>query len=208
MPSQLKDCISMNVLYLVVLLASWYKLAILPVMVSCIHHGIRKLATKYLKHAACCPRNQVPNPRVESPYMYLVIWFTQHCPPLMAAATPSGANNALLQRCKPGDEFKDEPIPLDDDEEKADYEHEDTDAYLIKPDDEGFDGNTCGSSYIPDIESMGEAIPTSFPAGGHFQHVVNFEDASSILEPASTIDMTKAPAPAPVSLVWRKLIIH
>ncbi|ONK72880.1 uncharacterized protein A4U43_C04F24360 [Asparagus officinalis] len=49
-----------------------------------------------------------------------------------------------------------EPIPLDHynlvDEEKVDYKA-DTDTYLTKPDDAGFEGNIGGSTYMLDDES-------------------------------------------------------
>ncbi|ONK56156.1 uncharacterized protein A4U43_C10F4720 [Asparagus officinalis] len=73
-----------------------------------------------------------------------------------------------------------EPIPLDAIEEQVDYGHDDTDAYLTEPDDTGDIGDIGGSSYMlddePDFEIVGEAMPTSFLASGHIEHVINFED--------------------------------
>ncbi|ONK73171.1 uncharacterized protein A4U43_C04F28010 [Asparagus officinalis] len=75
-----------------------------------------------------------------------------------------------------------EPIPLDDDEEQVDYENDDIDAYLIEPGDASFDNNVSGSSYKPDddlnFKAIGEAIPTLFLMGSHFEPMDGFEGAS------------------------------
>ncbi|ONK78071.1 uncharacterized protein A4U43_C02F13990 [Asparagus officinalis] len=77
-----------------------------------------------------------------------------------------------------GSELGKESILLDDDEEQVDYEPDDTDTYLTEPYNVGLDGDIDVSSYIPDDEpdfgTMGEAVPVSFPTGGHFEPVVNF----------------------------------
>ncbi|ONK79975.1 uncharacterized protein A4U43_C01F12430 [Asparagus officinalis] len=73
-------------------------------------------------------------------------------------------------------------IPSDDKEKQVDYRHDDTDAYLTKPNDVGDLGDI---SYSADNESdfwtMDEAMPTSIPASNCFEPVTYFEGASSVL---------------------------
>ncbi|ONK68542.1 uncharacterized protein A4U43_C05F13050 [Asparagus officinalis] len=59
-----------------------------------------------------------------------------------------------------------------------------------------------------DIKTVSEAMPTSFPMSSHFEPVTNFEEASGVLAPAPTFEITEAPAPTLASLVWRRLIVH
>ncbi|ONK80374.1 uncharacterized protein A4U43_C01F25620 [Asparagus officinalis] len=92
-----------------------------------------------------------------------------------------------------------EPIPLDNDEKEVDYEYDDTNAYLTKPDDVDDE---------PDFEAIGEAVPLSFPTSSHLELIVNFEGDFGALEPVPTMDMTAPPAPAQIFLVRWKLIVN
>ncbi|ONK60129.1 uncharacterized protein A4U43_C08F14620 [Asparagus officinalis] len=93
-------------------------------------------------------------------------------------------------------------ISLDDDEEKMDYEHDDTDAYLIEIEDASDAGNIGGSLYMPDDKpdfgAMGE-VAQAFSTSGHFKPVVDFEGASGALESTPAINTTEAPVPALIS---------
>ncbi|ONK69110.1 uncharacterized protein A4U43_C05F19460, partial [Asparagus officinalis] len=92
-----------------------------------------------------------------------------------------------------------------DDEEQVDYVHDDTNVYLTEPEDAG-DACDIGDDE-PNFGAMGEVAPSLFSTGGHFESVVDFEGASGALESTPAIDTTEAPVPAPVSLVWWRLII-
>ncbi|ONK78182.1 uncharacterized protein A4U43_C02F15400 [Asparagus officinalis] len=104
------------------------------------------------------------------------------------------AGTASVKQCIPvvNLTFGEESIPLDDDAEQVDYEHDETDAYLIKLDDAGDE---------PNFGAISEAVHVSFPIGSHFKLVVNFEGASAVLEPTPAIDLNAALARALVSLV-------
>ncbi|ONK60106.1 uncharacterized protein A4U43_C08F14390 [Asparagus officinalis] len=95
-----------------------------------------------------------------------------------------------------------DPIPLNDKEKQVDYGHDDTDAYLIEPDDVG------NIDYEPDFRTMDEAMPTSFLVSGRFEPMIDFEGTFGVLASTPAIEMTKALVPVPISLVQQKLIIH
>ncbi|ONK58317.1 uncharacterized protein A4U43_C09F10960 [Asparagus officinalis] len=118
----------------------------------------------------------------------------------------------LMQKTKVSPSGK-ESIPLDDDEEQVDCEHDDTDAYLTEPDDEGLDGDINSSSYMLQLDRTKPpqfrimlhnglfspvGIDRSIPSlrTSHFEPIVNVEGAFNVLELMLTIDMTAALTPA------------
>ncbi|ONK60133.1 uncharacterized protein A4U43_C08F14660 [Asparagus officinalis] len=84
-----------------------------------------------------------------------------------------------------------ELIPLNDEEEQVDYGHDDTDAYLIKPDDEGNFVNVSGLDDESDFGIEGKEMPLSLPLSGHFEPAIAFECTSSILTLIPKVEMTK-----------------
>ncbi|ONK60909.1 uncharacterized protein A4U43_C08F23960 [Asparagus officinalis] len=86
----------------------------------------------------------------------------------------------------------------EDEEEKVDYGHDNTDDYLTELDDAGDIGDISSSLYMP----VGEAMATSFLASGCFESVINYEGVSGVLASVLAIETTKAPALAPI-LGWK-----
>lgn len=71
-PSLLRECITIRVLYSAVQLVYGCPLGLLLAMVCRIQHGLRLLTEAFLSE----PK---PNPRVDLPYTYLMAWFIFHC---------------------------------------------------------------------------------------------------------------------------------
>ncbi|ONK68543.1 uncharacterized protein A4U43_C05F13060 [Asparagus officinalis] len=96
-----------------------------------------------------------------------------------------------------------EPILLNqenpDNKEKVDYEPE-TDAYLSKPVNAGFNSDVYMPDDEPDLEIMSGAVPTSLATSDKFQPMANFDGTSAI-------DMAADLAPAPISIAWHRLVV-
>ncbi|ONK73345.1 uncharacterized protein A4U43_C04F30090 [Asparagus officinalis] len=58
------------------------------------------------------------------------------------------------------------------------------------------------------FEITGEEMPSSLPPSGCFEPFKYFEGTSGVLASALAFEITKAPTPAPTSLVRQRLIIH
>jgi len=101
-PTLPHEVIIADVVYPAVLLAHRKSIAPFPAMVARIQSGLRALAKSFYRVEAVVdaeenpvtdsndrPLVKTPNPRVELPYTYLMVWYVMHCPSLVTAVYSS-----------------------------------------------------------------------------------------------------------------------
>ena len=72
-----REAVTVGVLLPATRLACGVRIALVPVVISNIQHGLRAVATSYLQDLLKPPRERLA-------YTYLVAWYVLHCPALMS----------------------------------------------------------------------------------------------------------------------------
>lgn len=98
-----KEAIAIDVEYPAVLLAHCRSLWLFPAIVFSLLNSLRELHSKFSKVEAFVNDegetvSKTPNPQVELPYTYMMVWFVLHCLSLMMA--PNSEESASLPYVK------------------------------------------------------------------------------------------------------------
>jgi len=105
-PSPSSDVILPTVLLPAIRLVHGLSLGLLPTMVCCIQRGLHTLTEAFCRPPVTKKGKGTilpcdgPNPRIDFPYTYLMVWFTIHCPSIIQTSEEplEGVRLALLHR--------------------------------------------------------------------------------------------------------------